>query len=75
MNIYLIHIQLMVDFLCSQKALTASWQVLASLQNNFLSLHKYDNLMNIGLADLSNRGSEIKLLQSLYDLLNMQIFS
>ena len=29
----------------------------ASSQNNFLSSQEYDNLMNIGLAGLSNRGS------------------
>ena len=42
------------DFLSSQKPFAASQQVLASSQNNFLSLHEYDNLMNIGLAGLSN---------------------
>ena len=48
---------LKADFLSSQKPLAASWQVLASSQNNFLSSHEYDNLMNIGLAGLSNRDS------------------
>ena len=43
------------DFLSSQKPLAASKQVLASSQNNFLSSHEYDNLINIGLAGLSNR--------------------
>ena len=66
---------LKADFLSSQKPLAASQQVLASSQNNFLSSHEYDNLMNIGLAGLSNRGSWIKLLRSLYDLLNKPIFS
>ena len=46
-----------MDFLSSQKLLAGSEQVLASSQNNFLLLHEYDNLMNIGLAGLSNRGS------------------
>ena len=38
------------DFLSLQKPLTASSQVLTSSNNNFLSSHEYDNLMNIGLA-------------------------
>ena len=63
------------NFLSSQKPLAASLQLLASSQNNFLSSHEYDNLMNIGLAGLSNRASLIKVLRSLYDLLNMPIFS
>ena len=66
---------LKVDFLSSQKPLAVSQQVFANLQNNFLSSHEYDNLMKIGLAGLSNRGSQIKLLRSLYDLLNVPIFS
>ena len=41
---------LKADFLSSQKPLAASQQVLASSQNNFLSSHEYDNLINIGLA-------------------------
>ena len=45
------------DFLSLQKPLAASWRVLAGSQNNFLSSYEYDNLMNIGLAGLSNRGS------------------
>ena len=45
------------DFLCSQKLLAATWQVLASSQNKFLPSHECDNLMNIGLAGLLNRGS------------------
>ena len=49
--------RLKADFLSSQKPLAASQQVLANSQNNFLSLHECDNLMNIGLAGLSNRDS------------------
>ena len=56
-GVELIHGSLKADFLSSQKPLAASQQVFASSQNHFLSLHKYDNLMNIGLASLSNRGS------------------
>ena len=48
---------LKADFVSSQKPLAASQQLLASSQNNFLSSPEYDNLMNIGLAGLSNRGS------------------
>ena len=62
------------DFLSSQKPLAASKQVLASSQNNFLSSQKYDNLMNIGLDGLQTEEAKIKLLRSLYDLLNMPIF-
>ena len=62
------------DFLSSQKPLAESQQVLSSSHNNFLSSHEYEILMKIGLAVLSNRDSQIKLLQSLYDLLNMPIF-
>ena len=57
------------------KTTRSELQVLASSQNNFLSSHEYDNLMNIGLGGLSNRDSFIKLLRSLCDLLNMPIFS
>ena len=48
---------LKADFLSSQKPLTARWQVLPSSQNNFLPSHEYDNLMNIGLVGLPDRGS------------------
>ena len=45
---FLVHnFQLKADFVSSQKPLAASQQVLASWQNNFLSSHEYDNLMNI----------------------------
>ena len=40
---------LKADFLSSQKPLAASQQVLTSSQNNFLSSHEYNNLINIGL--------------------------
>ena len=50
-------IKVKADFLSSQKPFAASQQVLASSQNNFLSSHRHDNLMNIGLAGLSNRNS------------------
>ena len=45
--------QLKADFLSSQKPLAASWQVLTCSQNNFLSLHEYDNLMKIDLVGIS----------------------
>ena len=45
------------DFLSSQKPLAASSQVLAGSWNNFLSSYGFYNLMNIGLAGLSNRDS------------------
>ena len=48
---------LKADFLSSQKPLAASSQVLAGSRNNFLSSYGFDNLMNIGLAGLSNRDS------------------
>ena len=57
LSVVLQYISLKADFLSSQKPLTVSQQVLASSQNNFLSWHKYDNLMSIDLAGLSNRGS------------------
>ena len=44
---------LKADYLSLQKPLVASQQVLDSSQNNFLSSHEYDSLMNIGLACLS----------------------
>ena len=50
-------ISLKAVFLFSQGPLAASQQVLASSQNNFLSSDEYYNLMNIGLAGLSNRDS------------------
>ena len=56
-KLFVVSVSIKVDFLSSQKSLAASWQVLASSQNNFLSVHEYDNLMKIGLAGLSNRGS------------------
>ena len=37
---------LKADFFSSQKPLAASYQVLLSSQNNFLSSQEYDNLMN-----------------------------
>ena len=43
-----------------------------SLARRTISCHRI--LMNIGPAGLSNRDSKIKLLRSLYDLLNMPIF-
>ena len=48
---------LKADLLSSQKPLAASQQVLAGSPNNFLSSYEFDNLMNIGLAGLSNRDS------------------
>ena len=51
----------MIDFFCKSMAANnvcdGRKQVLASSQNNFLSLHQYDNVIIIGLAGLSNRGS------------------
>ena len=66
---------LKTDFLSSQKPLAAKQRVLSSFQNNFQSLHRCENLFSIGLTGVSNRGSLLKLLRSLHDLLNMTIFS
>ena len=64
-------LQVTSKFLSSQKPFTASKQVLASSQNNFLSAHENGNFMNLGLTGLTPN----KMLWSLHDFRTCQYFT